>query len=330
MTHSNNHELTPGSLVTRALALGAVFVGAAIAAEKLATDDDYKHLNAEAKVVSNIRDDGEKATYIIPGCRANGHYIGGMLDPHLAHLGNTHHLAYPEQKFDIESIKAQLLEARAQDRDKPANIYASSMGGVVMLTLLLDEEFRLKFGEIDTFLFDSSPADVDDLDDNTKHAMFASRVIPSSRTVSRVYRSIVRRAAKKLIPHSPEVTDEATRGHQLSSANTHLSAVKGQALFLDRTHFQDNQLVEATQHIKRFVYIGSENDYMVNQESARQRFSQMLGRSVLRVIDWDRDPRSHAAGPEFPKLVAQILSQPPIEGVSPYVSDATPLLPKTA
>lgn len=309
MAHHFNHERLPGNAFVRTLALGAFLIGAAATAEKIATDEEHKKLSPEAKVNSTVRE-GDKAIYILPGCRTNGHYIGGMIDPFISEQGSTHHLAYPERGFSLDSVKQALLQARALDGDKPATIYASSMGGMVTCSLLLDPEFREKFGRIDKVVFDSSPADNDDLDSGTRHAMVAASIFPPSWTLAHLYHAVVKHSyGKSYRVHSSDISDEQAAGHGESSANTHLSAVEGQAHFIDHTKFSENQLKEAFADIGKVIYVGASHDHTVNQEAAHQKYARAMGRSVLRVIDWDREPGSHASGPEFPRFIANIIAQ---------------------
>jgi hypothetical protein len=310
MTHNFNSERLPGNMFTRTLALGAFLTALLVAAETKATNDEHERLKAEAEVVSNIRE-GERAVYVLPGCRANGHYIGQMLEPHIQHLGSTHHLAYPEKGFSLDSVKRALLEARANDDGRPATIYASSMGGMVICDLLLDEEFREQFGEIEKIILDSSPADEEDLDPGTRFAMFAAEIFPPSRTIASLYRKVVRRASLKHRPaHSQDVPDELVDGHVLSSADTHLSAVEGQAYYIKHRKFTENELQEALQNVGELIYIGASHDRTVKQEIAHQKYARAAGRAVLRIVDWERERGSHAAGPEYPHFVAEVMARP--------------------
>lgn len=335
MSHHLNHERFIGNTFVRTLALGAFLIGAAATAEKIATDEERKKLRAEAKVNSTIRE-GDKAVYIVPGCRTNGHYIGGMIDPFISEHGSTHHLAYPEKGFSLDSVKQALLNARALDGDRPATIYASSMGGMVTSSLLLDPEFREKFGRIDKVVFDSSPADNEDLDNSTRKAMVAASIVPASWTTAHLYRAVMMRTnTRKYMTHSTDISDEQAAGHGKSSANTHLSAVEGQAHFIDHTKFSDDQLKEAYANVGEVIYIGASHDHTVNQESAIQKYARAMGRSVLRIIDWDREEGSHASGPEFPRFIANIIAQrhdknETASGFGGPMPDSTPLTPKVA
>jgi hypothetical protein len=335
MAHHFNHERHIGNAFTRTLALGAFLISAAVTAEKLATDEEHKKLTPEAKVNSTIRE-GDKAIYIVPGCRTNGHYIGGMIDPFIADQGSTHHLAYPEKGFSLESVKHALLEARALDDGRPATIYASSMGGMVTASLLSDPEFRAKFGQIDKVVFDSSPADNEDLDSGTRKAMVAASIVPPSWTVAHLYRAVMKHSnSKRVMAHSADISDDQAIGHGQSSASTHLSAVEGQAHFIDHTKFAENQLKEAFADVGEVIYIGSSIDHTVNQETALQKYVRAMGRSILRVIDWDREEGSHASGPEFPRFVANIIAskndrnQPTPDPEGPPLG-ATHLFPRVA
>lgn len=309
MAHHLKHERLPENTFVSTLALGAFLISAAVVAEKFATDEDHKKLSFEAKVNSTIRD-GDKAIYILPGCRTNGHYIGGMIDPLISEHGSTHHLAYPERGFSLDSIKQALLQARTLDDDRPATIYASSMGGMVTSRLMLDMEFRENFGRIDKVVFDSSPADNEDLNLGLRGAMSAASAFPPSRTVAQLYRTAMHcSTGKEYMIHSSDISDEQAIGHCRSSANTHLSAVKGQVRFIDSTRFYENQLQEAFANVGKVIYIGASYDRTVNQETAHQKYARAMGRSVLRIVDWDRKSGSHAAGPEFPRFIANIISQ---------------------
>ncbi len=302
MAHRRSPEIIAG---TGALTVGAFLVNLVLA-ERRATDEERAKLNPEAVVDSHIRD-GDNAVYIVPGCRANGHYIGQMFEQHVEHLGSTHHLAYPEIGFSLESVKHELLKARKLDEGRPAVVYVSSMGGMVICSLLQDPEFREKFGKIETLILDSSPADSEDLDTHTRLLMFLVENIPTSRTVSKVYRNIMRAAAKKVMPHSPSVTKEQVLGHARTSADTPLAAVEGQAFFIDSTWFKDGQLADAVRDIDNIWFVGASHDNMVNLDAAYGKWCRAMGCTVLRATDPDRNAGGHASGPEFVDGVVKLM-----------------------
>ena len=306
MAQTYNLERIPGRSIVGSLIVGAFLT--ALTVESAATVSDRKRLRNKARTVDNVRD-GERAIYILPGCRADGHYIGQMLEPHIQHFGTTHHEAYPEEDFSIDAVKESLLEARAKDGDRPATFYALSMGGMVLTKLLLDEEFRTKFGKIDKVIFDSSPSSAADLDRGTRIAMFAASVLPSSWTISRLYRYFMRRGARKMVHHSPLVTDEQARGHALSTANTPLRRVEKEAKFIGGVAFKDGEGLAAAEGIDEMYYLSASSDHVVtNLEGAHDKYNRIFGGKVLRIIDVERPAGSHAHGPEFPEKVVELIS----------------------
>ncbi len=315
MAHKNNMEHKPGNSLAGTLLKG-VFLAAltAIGIEKIATDIDRQQYNKKARVIDRIHD-GEKAIYIMPGCRADGEYIGEMLEPHIRHIGTTHHEAYSDDDFDLEDIKKKELEARARDMGRAAIVYCSSMGGMKFIKSLTDPEYREGFGEIETLIFDSTPSAKSTLDKGTRFAMLLSEVVPPSWTFSRLYRGFMRRKARELnINHSPKVTKEQIRGHKLSSANTPLRAVKHQAEFIKETDLSvipDGELTGAAQ---RVFYISSKHDRVVDTDASYEEINRIFGGTVIRLIDEARDERGHADGPENPELIVKLMEGDPPRG----------------
>ena len=304
--HYNAEHNNHGNTVVSTLLAGVFLTALAVGVEQVATDKDKRGFRKHTKVVSRIRE-AERSVHIMPGCRANGEYIGEMFDPHIEHLGTTHHEAYAEHDFDFEETKQSELEARAKDMGRAAVVYCLSMGGLKFAKSLTDPEYRKKFGKIDTLILDSSPADVEDLDSGTRFAMFASRVLPPSWVVSRMYRNVMRRTAKRLEPHSPKVTDEQVYGHRISSADTPLRAVRGQARFINETHLKDGELAEVAKDIGAIYYVSSSHDAVVNRHSAYDKYNRIFGGRVIQIVDYERDPKGHAAGPEFPELIVSLM-----------------------
>lgn len=317
MTHSFNSERIPSKSVVGTLVVGA-FLALTVGAEKIATDSDRRRYNKKARLIDHDHD-GEKVIYIMPGCRADGEYIGEMLDPHIQHIGPNRSEAYSDDDFDLEDIKKKELEARARDLGKTAVVYCSSMGGMKFIQSLADKEYREGFGEIETLIFDSSPAAKKNLDSGTRFAMFLSEVLPPSWTLSRLYRGFMRRKARDLnVHHSPKVTKEQVHGHKLSSADTPLLAVKHQAEFIKQTDLSlipDGALAGAAKNI---YYVSSKHDNVVDTDASYVEINRIFGGSVLRLIDEARDEFGHADGPEHPELLVQLM-----EGRPPLNDDPT-------
>jgi hypothetical protein len=306
MTHELIKERHTGRNLTGALITGAVLTALTVGIEKTATGYDRRQHNKKTRVLSHIREMG-RAIYIMPGCRADGEYIGEMLEPHIQHIGTTHHEAYSEEDFDLEDIKQKELEARTRDMGRAAIVYCSSMGGMKFTKSLTDPQYREGFGKVDMLLLDSCPADIEDLDHGTRLAMLASRIFPPSWTVSRLYRGFMRRAARKLQPHSPRVTDDQVRGHKLSSANFPLRAVKYQAEFISKTHLRDIEDGELTDAADVVIYISSEHDRVVNGDNAYKEYNRIFGGKVIRMIDPSRPVYGHADGPENPEMLIELM-----------------------
>lgn len=324
MTHHYNAEHNHnGKAVVGTLLAGVFLTALAVGAEQVAAGKDHRSFRKRTKVVSRIRE-AERSVHVMPGCRANGEYIGEMLDPHIQHIGTTHHESYAEHDFDLEETKQSELEARAKDMGRAAVVYCLSMGGLKFAKSLTDPEYREKFGKIDILILDSSPADVDDLDSGTRLAMFASRVLPPSWIVSRMYRRVMRRTAKRLEPHSPKVTDEQVYGHRISSADTPLHAVRGQARFINETHLNDGELAEIAKDIGAIYYVSSSHDAVVNRHTAYEKYNRIFGGRVIQIVDYDRDPKGHATGPEYPELIVSLM-----EGRYPLMESARQLATST-
>lgn len=323
MAHNFNTISHPNKTVFGTLIAGAFLT--AVGVEKVATDSHRRRFNKKARVISHPREEG-KAIYIMPGCRTDGEYIGEMLEPHLQHIGTTHHEAYADDDFDLEDLKQKELETRARDLGKAAIVYCSSMGGMKFTMSLADKNFRDKFGQIDTIILDSSPADMNDLDSGTRFAMFASRVLPPSWTVSQLYKSAMMRKTRRLHHHSPRVSDDQVRGHLRSSANTPLLAVREQANFIRQTHLTqipDGELRDVANNI---YFISSAHDRVVNTDAAYKEYNRIFGGKVIRLVDTARDPIGHADGPEHPELIISLMEGNPPLSDSLYVKENMDIL----
>lgn len=305
----NPERLSGGKTLAGALALGAFLM--ALTVESTATAVDRRRYNKKP-IIDNHEHEGGKAIYVLPGCRANGHVIGQLMEPHIQHIGTTHYEAYPDEGFSLEEVKESLLEARANDQEKPAIFYALSMGGMVLTSLLLDDDFRTKFGKIDRVIFDSSPSSAADLDKGTKLAMLAASILPASFTLSRIYRNIMRKNARKLFePHSILISDEEVRQRRLSTANTPLTAVEAQTKFIESVHLEDGSGDKIANEIGAMYYISAKTDHIVeNIEGAYEKYNRVFGGKVLRVIDLQRPDGCHADGPIFPEGVIELMQEP--------------------
>lgn len=306
MAHNFNVERTPNKHIVSTLLTG-VFLTAltAVSVDRIA-EDKKRHNGKKARVIPRPHEEGHPI-YIMPGCRADGEYIGEMLEPHIKHIGDTYHEAYADEDFDLEDLKSMELESRSRDLGRAAVVFCSSMGGMKFTLSLADKSYREQFGKINTLIFDSSPAAKKHLDSGTRFAMFAAKVLPPSWTISKLYRNFMMRKANKPRNHSPKVTDDQVRGHLLSSANTPLSAVRKQADFIenaDLSKLADGELAGAADTI---YYISSQHDHVVDTDAAYKEYNRIFGGNVIRIIDYARDPRSHADGPEHPELIVALM-----------------------
>jgi hypothetical protein len=306
MAHNINHESNTGRNILGTLIAGAFLTALTVGVDKVATDQDRRHRSKTTRIVSHEHEK-ERVVYMMPGCRADGEYIGEMLEPHIQHIGTTRNEAYAEDDFDLEESKGKELEERSRDMGRAAVVYCLSMGGVKFAKSLTDENYREKFGKIDTLLLDSSPADVVHLASGTRFAMRMARMLPPSWTVSRLYRGFMRRHARTPHAHSSHVTDEQVIGHQLSSANTPLRAVRAQAKFIEETHFEDGELAEAAKDIDKIYYISAKHDHVVDVDAAYEKWNRIFGGRVIRIIDEQRPMNSHADGPEFPEKIVELM-----------------------
>lgn len=315
MTHGIQYERINHRNVLGTLIAGAFLTALTVGVEQVATKQDRRSRSKATRIVSHDHEK-ERVVYMMPGCRADGEYIGEMLEPHVQHIGTTRNEAYAEDDFDLEESKAKELEERSRDMGRAAVVYCLSMGGMKFAKSLTDEDFREKFGKIDTLILDSSPADVEHLDSGTRFAMRMARTLPPTWTVSHLYRSFMRRHARTPHPHSPHVTDEQVIGHLMSSANTPLRAVRAQAKFIEQTHFEDGELAEAAEDIDKIYYISSKHDHVVNVDAAYEKWNRIFGGQVIRIIDEQRPVNSHADGPEFPEKIVELM-----EGSAPLYDE---------
>lgn len=88
MAHANIIEFSPAKHVGRTLLVGAFLTALSVGAERAATYTDTRRLKKKSRLISHLRDEG-RPIYIMPGCRADGEYIGEMLEPLIHHIGPT-------------------------------------------------------------------------------------------------------------------------------------------------------------------------------------------------------------------------------------------------
>ena len=312
MAHNFNLEQIPNKNLVGTLLAGAFLTALTVSADRVAVS---KRSAKKARLVSKA-EDGDRPIYLMPGCRSDGEYIGEMIEPHLRHIGPVRAEAYAEDEFDLEDLEAKELESRARDMGRSAIVYCSSMGGMKFTKSLTKSDYKEKFGHIDTLILDSSPADMEDLDSGTKLAMLAAKIFPPSWTISRLYRSFMRKGAKKLRGHSESVTDEQVRGHLMSSADTPLSAVRSQARFIRETHLSEIDDGVLSDAADKIYYISSAHDHVVNTDAAYEQYNRIFGGKVVRIVDLLRDEDGHADGPEHPELIVQLM-----EGYQPRTDE---------
>lgn len=287
------------SVYTASTLLGA-FIVAHLADTRIA-EHNRRNKSARAEVVSNIRG-GEYATFTVPGYHADGRTIGKNLDRHFAHMGTTHYAVHPEKGFSLDSIKEEWIKARKLDGNRPARIYAMSMGALLVSKLFSDSRFSNEFGEVDTLVMDSGLSGKKDVHLSSKIAMAAGIILPRTYTTGKLYSFVTSREAKREIRHSEDVTDAEAYQHVISSTKTSFDAAKDQVLFMDRNDVANMDLKPfASQIGGKVIYLASPSDSVLDNWRSAHQYSQSMQRLIEYRIDTTRDCGEHATGPERPK-----------------------------
>lgn len=261
--------------------------------------------DSRAQMESHYHGD-ERSIITIPGCRSDGLQLGQMLEPQFSQFGSTHFIAYPKRDFSLDSVKERLLEARKKDDYAPATVYAISMGGMVLSTLLADEQFREEFGPIDSIILDSSPSHESDLRSKARLAMGAAAVLKSSWSASKIASYATYLDSLKKIEHEPIVTDQQVAEHLISTAHTPLHVAHQQTEFIRNADLKHMNLSNTAPNID---YIQSPYDHVVDTEQAVRTYSDVYQTNIRTVIDESRPYGSHASGPEFQSGLMQLLGK---------------------
>lgn len=250
---------------------------------------------------------GEQAIFILTGCRQNGEQIARMLDPELGKHGTTVCAIYPENGFSVRAIGKGMIRARQEAGKKPVSVYAISMGGLALAELGADEGFLQEFGHIETVIFDSSPSSITDILPNMRRMLMAARLTRNSYIMSRLAPAIMTHMSHREHDHEPSIDDAQVTGHFESTAHTPLHVIASQGDYLYK---QRGLVANSISNLAdRFIYVQSSNDRVVDTDAAFEGFSLATGNKLQRVVDEQRPPTSHAAGPEFPSFIANLLAK---------------------
>lgn len=297
-------ETLPKRSTSRWIALGGVAATVGLAAiDQGIPRINHRRAEAAASVVTH-QNDGEKAIFILPGCRADGQAIANTLEPRFSELGDTAYTVYPKVGFNLESIKDTLLEARQKNLDKPASFYAISMGGLVLSHLLDDGDFRRNFGEIDTIVLDSSPSGWDDLRPATKKALLAARVFGDSWMIHRTAQNRIRQHAlssKFLGTDTPPGTFEKLKG---AAAKTFMPTTVEQGRFMRSADARAMLLADTA---KSVYYVHALEDKVIDTVRAYPVYGEAYG-GITEVFDPKRPIDSHALGTIYQQKIVDLLA----------------------
>lgn len=249
---------------------------------------------------------GEQALYILPGCRMDGQHMATMFEPQFSQFGSTNYLAYPQRGFSIDSIRSNLLEARSKNLDKPATIYANSMGGIVLSKLLTEEDFRDNFGEIDKLILDSSPTSEQDIRRPVRMAMGAAALLKSSWTASRLTGQMLHMRDLRFKEHEPFISHDQLMAYRQVTSATPLHVTHSQSEFIRKTKLEPGSLAGVASSI---YYVQSGHDEVIDTERARKNYEAIFETDIEKIVDSTRPYGSHAAGPEFQGKIIELIAQ---------------------
>jgi len=283
-----------------ALLMGAFLTAAVV--ETKATIDNRRRRTSDVDVISNIRP-GMYANWFFPGFHTNMRVVGPNFDRHWQEEGAAHYAVHEESGHSMDNRRERWLEARKKDGFRPARIYAQSMGGMEVFDAFSDPGFAYDFGEVDTLVIDSGVSKIRDVTLSTRFAMAAARLLPPIDKSDKLYHWAMSRGLTDFTEHGPEVTDNETRDHLLSSAATSFGSGRDQIRYIRRTDVSAMDLSEWGQRIRRKVYLSAMDDQVVDLAEAASTFNASVGGGMVHSIDTRRKSPSHAVGAEYPKGV---------------------------
>ncbi|HET8884546.1 MAG TPA: hypothetical protein VFM68_03680 [Candidatus Saccharimonadales bacterium] len=295
-----------GNILTRRHSFGPMAVGTVAAALAVDRGAEYWERRRQSDKASFITEtnDRERSIYTLPGCRTDGRLVAEMLQPQFQAIGDTTFVAYPQKGFSLDSIKDGLLTAREKEKDKPASIYAISMGGLVLNALLADPEFRDNFGKLDTIVLDSSPSGIKDVRRSSRFALEYAAMFRDSWTMTQLAKHIMERRSTKSLEHEEHISDEQLRRYTVSSARTPLHLTRSQGDFIRKSHLEPDSLKGVADN-KYFLH--SAYDSVVNTDNAFIQYDQAFGGGLIDVVDESRPHGSHAAGFGFQRKIVDLL-----------------------
>lgn len=291
-----SRRLPYGRMLAAGALAGMIAIDQGIARQvRLRHDTEAHFLSEEA--------DGERALFVLPGCRMDGSIVADMMRPQLKELGDTTFVDYPRRGFDYDEIRHGLLEARTRNPEKRATILALSMGGQVVSELFSDVAFRRSFGEVETILFDSSPADIRDVRASARAALRYADMLHGSWTFDKVGGRFMQYQSRRCVEHELCISDEQLAHNMRTTAYAPLHMAHSQGLFIKKTRSVPGSLKNVAENV---YYVHSSYDSVINTDTAAAKFAEAFDGTLQDITDEQRPRGSHAVGPAFQQKIIEL------------------------
>lgn len=291
-----SRPLPYGRMLAAGALAGMIAIDQGVARQaRLRHDTEAHFLSEEA--------DGERALFVLPGCRMDGSLVADMMRPQLRELGDTTFVDYPRRGFDYNEIRHGLLEARTHNPEKRATILALSMGGQVVSELFSDTEFRRSFGDVETILFDSSPADIGDVRASARAALRYADMLHGSWTFDKMGGWFMQYQTRRRIEHEVCISDEQLAHNMRTTAYAPLHMAHSQGSFIKKTRSAPGSLKNVAE---KAYYVHSPYDSVINTDTAVAKFADAFDGALQDITDEQRPRGSHAASLAFQQKIVEL------------------------
>lgn len=261
-------------------------IAARIAAEMEMTRADLLNIDDRTTLLS-LPGEGDLSTTVIVGNGANALQYAEQLGPHLTELGPAHFVVYPKQRFSLDSIGENLIEASDRSGGRRKAVIFFSMGQMVFNHLMARPEIAEGVGDLDYAIGDSGVTRIANLKAGTSFLLNVGGRIPDLHTFARVYDLVIGQDNSKLYEDSSQwrwmLHAEELRPGQLADVGANIG-------------------------VKKLIY--SPNDYRVKHLDSHTDQNILWGGGWDLEINRKRKSKSHTEGLSRPEDLVTILKRP--------------------
>jgi len=291
------------------LALGATLVGA----DQRIRHADERELSTEPDFLVEPNPNSNRTLIQFYGCQSASRTIHEMLRRYREN-NSVISVVYPEKdKFDpdeiCEGLMAKLTETKDEDEERLISTLGLSMGGMmgayfanyVKENTTTTQQHKY-IGRFDQAITDGMPATWMDISRTQRLQVRVAQLVPNGSVMNRLKRRLMEGKTTE-IHHEPGVDRALVEQRQIDKIRTPLSALAAQGKFMQK--FQGPDLEGFFQEVH---HIYAAEDPTVNPETALSGVQEIYGGGTLH-IDPRRPADSHAATPDYPSYVGNLLNQ---------------------